>query len=401
MIDSKNFYNIVYDFLKSILPKGITEDDIKKYLIVDECNHISLKDLYEHLIYSAQNYQFMPNVIGFEKRREDIRKILKDFDYKAVKDFDIDKLYYKFRKVFSIDSPDSHKNSWYKWSCSVVDAAKYVNRFMSIEEFNHYVNEAENVVDIPIDISRNIRGIGFALACDALKELGYSNYVKPDIHMIDICDSLGFSDRKPINVFNAMIRIAEKCEVTPYALDKVLWLICSGYFYKEEIRIESHKYDLIDKLKSDISGIEETHHYSNSENPTIGALFQEQVKDWFTKMYNEKFEMEVKIPIGQPLKDHKFDIVCKERNIAIECKRYTWTESGNVPSAKLRGINEAAFFLSFLPDSYKKFIVIVKAYNSKKKIYLADYYHKTYKHLLGDITIAEYDPESGGFRIIS
>ena len=47
---------------------------------------------------------------------------------------------------------------------------------------------------------------------------------------------------------------------------------------------------------------------SNSDNPKKGADFQKQVRDWFRKEYGPGFEIETKIPIGNPAKDLKFDI---------------------------------------------------------------------------------------------
>ena len=90
---------------------------------------------------------------------------------------------------------------------------------------------------------------------------------------------------------------------------------------------------------------------SNSDNPRNGVIFQQQVFNWFKEHYQIPFEMEKKIPIGYPPKEHKFDIADEYRTIAIECKRYTWTETGYVPSAKIGFTNEAAFYLSFLPDA--------------------------------------------------
>ena len=92
---------------------------------------------------------------------------------------------------------------------------------------------------------------------------------------------------------------------------------------------------------------------SNSDNPRNGAIFQRQVKEWFQEHYEKSFELEKKIPIGDPAKEHKFDIVDEAGTIAIECKRYTWTETGNVPSAKMGSTNEAAFYLTFLPESFE------------------------------------------------
>lgn len=139
---------------------------------------------------------------------------------------------------------------------------------------------------------------------------------------------------------------------------------------------------------------------SNSDNPRRGAVFQRQVLGWFQKEYGSEFELEKKIPIGNPAKDHKFDIVDAASTIAIECKRYTWTETGNVPSAKMGFTNEAAFYLSFLPDSYEKYIVMLKSHHPKRNESLAEYYFRTNHHLIGKIKVAEYDPEKNELRIV-
>lgn len=140
---------------------------------------------------------------------------------------------------------------------------------------------------------------------------------------------------------------------------------------------------------------------SNSENPRKGADFQKQVQRYFIKKYGPGFELEKKIPIGDPPKDHRFDIVNLNLGIVIECKRYTWTEAGNVPSAKMGFTNEAAFYLRLLPDSYEKYIVMLETYHTKRQESLAEYYYRMNNHLLGKVKIAEYDPESADFRIFS
>ncbi len=139
---------------------------------------------------------------------------------------------------------------------------------------------------------------------------------------------------------------------------------------------------------------------NNSENPRAGADFQRRVADWFQRQYNIEFILEKKIPIGEPRKDHKFDIVSADNKMAIECKCYTWTESGNVPSAKMGFTNEAAFYLSFLPESYEKYIVMAYSWHEKRKKTLAEYYYETYRHLLQNIKVAEYNPDTDGFRVI-
>lgn len=39
-----------------------------------------------------------------------------------------------------------------------------------------------------------------------------------------------------------------------------------------------------------------------------------------------------------------------------ECKCHTWTDSGNVHSAKLMGLDEALFYFSFLSDQTTKLL---------------------------------------------
>ena len=48
--------------------------------------------------------------------------------------------------------------------------------------------------------------------------------------------------------------------------------------------------------------------------------FQRQVLEWFQAQYKDEFILEKKIPIGNPAKDHKFDIVDAAGTKAIECK---------------------------------------------------------------------------------
>ena len=139
---------------------------------------------------------------------------------------------------------------------------------------------------------------------------------------------------------------------------------------------------------------------SNSDHPRVGADFQRQVLKWFQENYEIEFHLETKIEIGDPPKNHKFDIVSNDHTIAIECKCYTWTITGNVPSAKMGFTNEAAFYLSWLPDTYQKLIVLLKSNHPKRKESLAEYYYRTNKHLLRDIIVAEFDPKNNLFCII-
>ena len=140
---------------------------------------------------------------------------------------------------------------------------------------------------------------------------------------------------------------------------------------------------------------------TNSENPKVGKDFELVAKEWFEKEYKQPFELYKKIKIGNPPKEHSFDISNKKASIVVECKCYTWTESGNVPSAKLACLNEAVFYLSFLPRKTIKYVVMPKSIHLKRTETLAEYYYRRYCHLLNDIQILEYDFDTLKMNIIN
>ena len=128
---------------------------------------------------------------------------------------------------------------------------------------------------------------------------------------------------------------------------------------------------------------------SNSENPHVGRRFQESVKLILEKKFCTSFEPEAVVAIGKPAKNHKFDLANDGRSIVAECKCYTWTDSGNVPSAKLMGLDEAVFYFSFLPTETKKILCMKKATYRGKTETLAEYYVRVHGHLMGDVFVYE------------
>ena len=138
----------------------------------------------------------------------------------------------------------------------------------------------------------------------------------------------------------------------------------------------------------------------NSENPKIGREFQEKVKQWFEINENAEFNLERPILIGNPAKLHKFDIADKSEKIVIECKSYTYTSTGHIPSAKLTTLNEAIFYFSFLPAETEKILVMAHATHEKRKETLAEYYIRINGHLLGQVKVWEYNTSTGEMRMI-
>ena len=129
---------------------------------------------------------------------------------------------------------------------------------------------------------------------------------------------------------------------------------------------------------------------SNSYNPKKGRDFEQMVSQALEERYKTSFKTR-SINIGVPPKAHNFDLVSEDGTIIVECKNYSWTETGNIPSAKTAFLNEAVLYLSHAPVDSKKIIVLRKDNHSKRKESLAEYYVRTYFHLLNEVMIMELD----------
>ena len=83
--------------------------------------------------------------------------------------------------------------------------------------------------------------------------------------------------------------------------------------------------------------------------------FQDRAKSFFEREVDMELDVEVEIilPDGRA---HRFDLVSRDRDVAIECKSYTWTKTGNEPSAKLAQARNDAEMLRSL--SVKRKIIV-------------------------------------------
>ena len=249
-------YKIAYEYLVSILPEGVCESDLDGYFFVSKCG--TLEKVFERFIQSAQNANRMPNTIKYEERKQEVEGLLFGFDYSKVKDLSVDELYNSFRNKFNVTTQDSKTNLWYKWSRSIIDCSKFVSEFKDFKQFDDYIEENsvdfDKKVKLIDNISEKIFNMSKALIPDALKEMGYLNFAKPDIHTIDICFELGISpDKNETNVLKALTILAQDNGITPYKADKVLWLICSGTFYNQKIKGGKHKTDFIEFAKTKLN----------------------------------------------------------------------------------------------------------------------------------------------------
>jgi hypothetical protein len=269
--DLQNIYRYSYEYLLSILPKGLPESRLQIFFQGDSSGFTSVEDIYDRFIHSAQNYNMKSNVINYSDRKNRIKEILCGLDVSKIKCMDIDELVQTFRNEFDITREDSPNNIWRTWSESVIDAAIFLSDFKNANDFRNYVeSHSKNIkarIMLAFIISNKISGMGFAVVCDCLKELGFFDYSKPDVHIIEVLKELGllkneediltevlgenFADefynkrirskvknkrnREAMASFIVVNNIAEACmeiepTITPYKVDKVIWLCCSRNF---------------------------------------------------------------------------------------------------------------------------------------------------------------------------
>lgn len=131
----------------------------------------------------------------------------------------------------------------------------------------------------------------------------------------------------------------------------------------------------------------------NSMNTAKGRDFQKKAAKILAQKFGIGFQTEYPIPIGNPPKEHKFDLVSNDLKYVGESKNYCWTEGRNTPSAKMGFLNEAVFYLQHLARESYRFVVMRRDIHPTRNISLAEYYYRINHHLLNGVVILEIDLE--------
>ena len=137
---------------------------------------------------------------------------------------------------------------WREYCRGLTDALNYIKE-TSKEEL------VKQIKDIIIDGKPNerkkflnnfmvkFRSIGQELVYDFFKELCCENLIKPDVHIKYLYKNvLNGQEKNSFNIAEDFIQMCNEYEngkYTPYYIDKILWLCCTGNFYKEDITINS------------------------------------------------------------------------------------------------------------------------------------------------------------------
>lgn len=268
VVIDKKVYLLAKEYWPSRNITGVTVALVEKYL-----NPLSLNPkpttkeaIYQRILESAQNANMKAGVIGRAIGGvEKLSPVLEGFNAKAVLDKYASGCETVLDDIVEQLKPNgvvrrTSRSIWPHYCQTILSAANFIEQFSSTSDFFGWVDffdkDDRARASLPMLLSREIEGFGFALSCDFLKEMGYVNFPKPDVHLRDIFTALSLCPEKSddYQLFKAVIRLANHAGVSPYNADKTFWLIGSGYFYADphlgnEGRVGSRKKEFIEYAK--------------------------------------------------------------------------------------------------------------------------------------------------------
>jgi hypothetical protein len=217
----------------------------------------TLNIVYEKLLRSAQSAGMSPRIIGGSIGGVgNLGKVLFGFDPRQVALKYRDGWEPVFEDIKRELQPSGQLRTeagskWPLFCRSILSGARFLSRFNTAEDLYRWAEtfyESDSTrMSLPLMLSKTIDGFGFALACAFLKDLGYHKYGKPDTHLKTIFVALGLSrSQADLDVHDAIVRVAEHAGATPYNVDMLFWLIGSGDFYLDNVKIGRHKEKFID-----------------------------------------------------------------------------------------------------------------------------------------------------------
>lgn len=268
----KFIYTEAKNFLLDLCIAGVDSLLIEKYLSPTSLQPRpdSIPKIYKRILESAQNANMKAGVIGRAiEGIENLSPVLFRFDPKKVlRKYDndweklLDDIQREIRPTGKIRR--TNRSIWPQYCRTILSGAEFISQFVSAADFFEWVDffDKDNRArpSLPMLLSHEIFGFGFALGCDFLKEMGYVNFPKPDVHLRDIFQGIGLCVKKSddYTLFKSVIRVSLHAQVTPYNADKIFWLIGSGYFYDDPQignngRIGSNKKEFVEKTKAQIA----------------------------------------------------------------------------------------------------------------------------------------------------
>jgi len=108
--------------------------------------------------------------------------------------------------------------------------------------------------------------------------------------------------------------------------------------------------------------------------------------------------IDVEVSLLTDGRSHFFDLVTRDRDVVAESKAFSWTATGNVPSAKISTLREAVTYLRGLPNGTTRYLIIKRSTHPRKKETLAEYFVRLNEEMLGAVNVLELPEEGGELR---
>ncbi len=141
------------------------------------------------------------------------------------------------------------KTNWTKFCHGLADAVNYLSKKENVKSLNGLINQTISTANLDdayrvVKDLKSIKGFGDTLPYDFLKEIGVHWLIKPDTHLIKVMKELtnqkntdDISNQDCVEFYFYFAKyLVEQCRIkdaTPYKIDKMIWLICTGNFYLE------------------------------------------------------------------------------------------------------------------------------------------------------------------------
>ncbi len=263
-----NLYEYAVDYLKNHT-EGLTDSILNEYFKVNKVS--SLDEAFRRGVASVvdSNRKTMANPIAYFKpnRKAAIDDVLCGFGLNAMRTKygdDVNKLWNDFCTQVVPDSEQSPRGAWYKFAENIITLMAYLSGFKDIDDLYAVFGNAKDVnakIKLINTVSAKVRWWGFAMASNWIKDMGMIGFCKPDQHVRAIIDGIYQTGQEEKDVFTKVIEIAEECNISPFVLDRVLYLVGSGNFYgqgHEHIKksYNGNEQDFINSFKAQMkSGI--------------------------------------------------------------------------------------------------------------------------------------------------
>jgi len=242
----RQFCDAARDYLLSFRSEGVTSEVLDYYLYLSEQpRKLTINQVYEQLLWSAQNANMKASVVSGSMPGgvTALSGVLQGFDPRAVCLRYGDDWQTLLTTIVETIAPRGRvrrgpNSIWPRYCRSALSGAAFLSRFEEASDFYAWADEFDRDdgrrIELPSQIRREVFGLGFALSCDFLKELGYSSFGKPDVHIRKILGDLGLMHERATDpeALAVLWSFSSAAGYSPYYVDKLMWLLSTGKLYR-------------------------------------------------------------------------------------------------------------------------------------------------------------------------